>query len=693
MKATAANQIQNIGVVGHGGEGKTTLVEAILFNAGLTDRIGKVEDGTTTTDYDPEETKRNISISAALAPIEWNSKKINFIDAPGYFDFYGEVVETLALADAALIVVGAVSGLVVGVEKMMDMTKKMKLPRMIVINQMDRENANFMNVFNQIKDKYGSSIVAIQLPIVEGGVFKGFCDIVSLKAMMFDGKKYKEAEIPAGLKATAEEMHDAIIEAASESDEELLEKYFAGETLSRDEIIKGLREGIASGGLTVVGCCAAQPNIGVNALLDNLSDYMPTADQAPAKACKDLKTGEQIKRSVTDDKFSAQVIKTVADPFVGKISLFKVYSGAITTDFAPFNANVGKAEKPGTLYMMRGKKLINVDKIIAGDIGAMAKLQYTMTGHTLCDQAAPVLIDELDFPKPAISLAVTAKNSGEEDKVFAGLNRLKEEDPTMALEKSAVTGDMLMSGLGEMHLDVLCQKLKNKFNVEAVLVEPKVPYRETIRKAVKAQGRHKKQSGGHGQFGDCWIEFEPIVDGSAEFEFVDKVVGGVVPRQFIPAVEKGLREAIVKGVLAGYPMVNLRCTLYDGSYHPVDSSEMAFKTAARIAYKKGCMEASPVLLEPINRYSVLIPDDYMGDVIGDFNRRRGRIMGMNPVDEGQEVVAEVPAAEMFKYATDLRSMTQGRGSFTWEFVRYEEVPGNISQKIIEQAKKDEEEEE
>lgn len=690
MKEYTANKIRNIGIFGHGGEGKTTLTEAMLFNAGLLDRMGRVEDGSTTTDYDPEETRRTISIGAAVAPFEWDGTKVNVVDAPGYFDFYGEVVESMTLADSALIVVGAVSGPVVGAEKAMEMCKKTNKARMLVINQMDRENANFMKVYDAIKDKFGPSAVAIQLPIVEAGAFKGYVDIVTMKAKLFDAKGDKEIAVPAALSSAAESLREALIEAAAESDETLMEKYFEGTELSQEEIVAGLCAGVREGIVTPVCCCAAQPNIGVRTLMDNLLHYMPTADQVKPRKAKNAKNGADAEIKA-DGKLAAQVIKTVADPFVGKISILKVYSGSISADIAAYNPNAEKSEKPGAVYIMRGKKLINVDRLHAGDIGAMAKLQITNTGDTLCDSAAPVIFEAIEFPQPCISLAVTAKKQGEEDKIISGLNRLKEEDPTMSLEKNAETGDVLISGLGEMHLDIICAKLKNKFNVEAQLVEPRVPYRETIRGTAEAEGKHKKQTGGSGQFGVVQMRFEPLAEG--DFEFVNAIVGGVVPREYIPAVEKGTREALQRGVLAGYPMVGVKATLFDGKYHPVDSKEVAFKSAARLAYKAACAKASPALIEPIYRVEVLVPDEYMGDVIGDMNRRRGRVIGMNPAEGGQEVVAEAPLSEVFKYATDLRAMTQARGSFKMEFVRYEDVPGNIAQKIIEQAKKEEEEDE
>lgn len=694
MKEYKAEKIRNVVVAGHGGEGKTTLVEAMLFNSGAIDRMGKVEEGTTTTDYDPEEIKRHISINAAMAPVEIGDTKINMVDAPGYFDFLGELTQAIKLADSAVILVGAVSGLTVGAEKAWNICSKNGVSKMILINQMDRENANYFKVLDQLKKKYGTAIAPVNFPIVKGGAFTGVVDLVQMKARMFAGKEIKDADIPADLADQAAELRGTLVEAAAESEDTLLEKFFGGEELTTDEIIKGLHAGTAAGKIVPLCCGAAAPNLGINVLAECIIKYLPAPNEKPPVKAKNTKTGAETSVKCDDTApFSAQVFKTIADPFVGKLSLFKIFSGTLTSDMTMYNPNVQKSEKVGNIYILRGKKQNTTDKLYAGDLGAVAKLQYTMTGHTLCDANNPVIFENIVFPEPSIWMGVGSKKEGEEDKVFTGLHRLEEEDPTFLVQKQAETGDMLIGGLGEMHLEVVSRKLANKFGVEAQLHDPKVPYRETIKKAVKAEGKHKKQTGGHGQFGHCWIEFEPILDGSATFEFVDKVVGGVVPRQYIPAVEKGLRECIVKGVLAHCPVVNLRCTLYDGSFHPVDSSEMAFKLAARLAFRKGCAEANPVLLEPIYHVEVNVPDEYMGDIIGDLNKRRGRILGMNPVDGEQQVVAEVPFAEMFKYATDLRSMTQARGSFKMAFGRYEEVPGNIAAKVVEQAKKEREEEE
>lgn len=676
--------IRNIALLGHGGDGKTTLTEALLFSLGVTDRLGKVEDGNTVSDYDPEEVKRNISISASIVPVEYKNNKINFIDCPGYFDFAGEVTGALTVSDAAVIVMSGVSGLVVGTEKAISLTKKLNLPKIIFVNQMDRENADFHKVLNQLESKYLTSIAPIQYPIKENDKLIGYVDVIANKGYKYDGGKMAEIAIPSALVSHVEEARGRIIEAAAENDEELLEKYFTEGELTVDEIIKGLLIGIRAGSTIPVMCGSALEQKGVYSLLDNILYFFS------ASADKELHgtdtNGNYVTRACSSDQpFSAFVFKTISDPFVGKLSFFKVMSGKLNSGTELYNVNAEKIEKTGTIYMMRGKKQIQVDELCAGDIGAMAKLQYTFTNNTLCDSGNIINYAATVYPNPSITMSVFPKNQGDEDKVFNGLRRLEEEDPTFKLSKNEETNEMQISGLGEIHLDVISKKLKAKFNAEVNIVNPKIPYRETIKKAVKAEGKHKKQSGGHGQYGHCWIEFEPLYDADKNFEFVDRVVGGVVPKNFIPAVEKGLLDCIKKGVLAGYPVVNLRATLYDGSYHDVDSSEMAFKIAASLAYKKGCREANPVLLEPIYKVEITVPDDYMGDIIGDINKRRGRILGMNPVEDGQQIIAEAPLAEMFKYSTDLRSMTQARGSFEMEFARYEECPANVAQKIIESA--------
>ena len=692
MAEFATGNIRNVALMGHGSEGKTTLTE---FAAGMIDRQGKVEDGSTVSDFDPEEKKRGFSISASYAPIPWGGKVINVIDVPGYFDFIGEQMGPLRVIETAIIVVGGVNGLSVGAEKAWDNAGKAGLGRMFIVNQMDREHANFEKVVAQLREKYGPSVVPILLPLGQGAGFKGVVNVLEKKAYEGAYKKSIEVPMPADLEAEVNEAYENLTEQAASADEELMEKYFENGELSHEDVMAGFIKGMKDGSIVPVVACSALTGVGIARTLDLIAKYLPSpGHEGLTQKGKNPKTGEEAERPCKDDApFSALVFKTIADPFVGKLSLFRIFSGMLTSSTPLYNANKEKAEKAGGMFTLKGNKQTNVDKLHAGDLGALAKLQITSTGDTLCDPNNPIVYPEIEFPAPCISKAVFAAKQGEEDKVFSGLNRLAEEDPSIKIEKNAETTETELSGQGEMHLDVIKNKLASKFGANAVLQDPKIPYRETIRKTVKVQGRHKKQTGGHGQFGDVWIEFSPITDSDAEFEFEDAVVGGVVPRNFIPSVEKGLRENITKGVLAGYPMVHLHAKLYDGSYHPVDSSEMAFKTAARIAYKKGCMDASPVLLEPIMHVEVLVPNEYMGDIMGDMNKRRGRIMGMNQVNGMQQLEAEAPLAEMFKYATDLRSMTQARGSFSMKFERYEEVPQVEAQKIIANAKIEEDEDE
>ena len=685
--------IRNIALMGHGSEGKTTLTEAMLFAAGHIDRQGKVEDGNTTTDFDAEEIKRGISISASVAPVEWKGTKVNVVDVPGYFDFVGEVMGPVRVVQTVGIVINAVNGLTVGAEKAWDMAEKNNLSRMFIINQMDRDHADFGKVISALREKYGTSVVPLLVPMGSGNAYKGVVNVLEGKAFEGAGKAVKEVPVPDSLKDQLEEGESEITEASAEAIDELLEKYFAEGALSHDEVLEGFRAGMKSGKIVPVVCVSAATGVGVGPLLDVMQNYLNWPSGTTAEGVNP-KTGELETRECKNDQpFSAFIFKTIADPFVGKLSLVRVMSGTLSATTVLYNANKEKNEKSGGLFLQRGKKQVAVQQLNAGDIGALSKLQFANTGDTLCDPGAPIRYPELTYPEPTFSKAVFAAKQGEEDKVFGGIARLVEEDPSIKTEKNTETTETILSGQGDLHLDVIRAKLQSKFGANAVLQDARIPYRETIRKTVSCQGRHKKQSGGHGQFGDVWIEFSPIGDTNIEFEFQDAVVGGAVPRNFIPSVEKGLRENIVKGVLAGYPMVGLRAKLYDGSYHAVDSSEMAFKTAARIAYKKGCMDAGPVLLEPIMHVEVLVPDEYMDDIMGDVSTRRGRIMGMNQVQGMQQVVAEIPQSEMHKYATDLRSMTQARGSFTMKFERYEEVPQDAAKKIIESAQKDEDDDE
>ncbi|MDR1061724.1 MAG: elongation factor G [Clostridiales bacterium] len=688
MKDYSVQKLRNVCLLSHGGAGKTTLAEAAMYNTGALDRLGKISDGTTATDYDPEEIKRKISINLAVAPFEWGGCKVNMIDTPGYFDFVGEVRQGLRASESALILISARDGVAVGTEKSWEYASESKLPRMVFVNKMDDENADFDKTLEQAAGLFGKSLLPFQLPIAEGGKLSGVVDVIARKAYRFNKENAEPADMPAASADRVDQIWEQLKELIAEASEELMEKYFGGEDFTPEEISRGLRDGVCSGSIVPVLCGSALSNAGIKLLMDAIVAYLPDPAYKGAITATRADSGEPVELKPSESEpVSALVFKTIADPFVGRISIFKVFSGTMKTDSVLYNATSEKTEKIAQLFVLRGKKQIPTDKVIAGDIGAAAKLQNTSTNDTLSDVSAKVVLDKIAFPEPCISLAVEAKAKGDEEKISSGLQRLQDEDLTFKVYQNAETKQMIISGIGEQHLDVLVSKLKAKFNVGVNLIDPKVPYRETIRKKIKVEGKHKKQSGGHGQYGHVWVEFEP---GEADdLEFNEKIFGGAVPKQYFPAVEKGLKDAIQKGVLAGYPVVKLRATLVDGSYHDVDSSEMAFKLAARLAYKKGLPTASPVILEPIDHVEVNIPDSYMGDIIGDLNKRRGRIMGMEPQSGGgQQVLAEVPAAEMFKYANDLRSMTQGRGSFKEWFERYEEAPANIAQKIIEGAKKD-----
>lgn len=686
MKNYTIKNLRNIGLIGHGGSGKTSLIEALLFHTGNTDRLGKVEDGTTVTDFDPEEKKRKISLSVAIAPIEFNETKINLVDIPGYFDFSGEMIQGMRAVDIATILVSGISGVKVGTEKAWDYCNKIKLPRSFFINKLDRENSSYDKTLAQLKERFGISVVPIQYPIGGEDNFKGVINVISKKARIHDEKtnEIREVDVPAELLEKIDECKRMIMEAVAETNEELLDKYFSEGELSDEEIYNGLIEGSASGDIAPVMCGSASKSIGMRCFLEDVVECFPSPKYSIPQKALDVKKNEEVFIGLDENKpFSALVFKTIADPFVGKMSLFRVVTGKLSNEVTVVNANKDKTEKLSNIFFMKGKSQIPTKEVVAGDIAAVAKLQYTETGDTLCDINNKVIFDKMNFPRPNISMAVIPKAKGDEDKISSALQKLLEEDPTFSVNRDTENAETIISGVGETHLEVIASKLKNKFGAEVILRLPKIPYRETIKGIADVQGKHKKQSGGHGQYGDVKIKFEPRRDGESDLEFVDNVVGGVVPRNYIPAVEKGLRECMDKGVLAGYPVVGLRATLHDGSYHPVDSSEMAFKLATSIAYKKGLEQAKPILLEPIMKVEVLVPDEYMGDIIGDINKRRGRVLGMEQEGNLQKVNAEVPLSEMFKYSTDLRSMTQARGSFTSEIERYEEVPELEAKKIIE----------
>jgi len=685
MKNYPADKIRNIVLLGHGGSGKTAFAEAVLYNAKATDRLGRSADGNTVMDFDPEEIRRKISINTSVATCEWRDCKINLIDTPGDFDFLGEVMQGLRVADSALVLISAKDGNSVGAEKAVRLSKKRNVPIFFMISRMDEANANFDKALESLQERYGAAVTPFALPIVADGKMTGVVDVIAQQAYSIDPKTgaTKPIDMPASLKGTVESLVESISEHAAESDEALMEKFFGGEPFTSEELLQGLRASIKSGSLMPVFVGAGLSNWAIGFTLDKLADYMPSPAEMPAVTAETT-DGASVTVDVKDSAFSSFIFKTIADPFVGRISLFRVYSGVLKGNSTVYNPVKEKDERIGSLFMMNGKKQLPADQIGAGDIGAVTKLLVTTTNDTLCDRSRPVILPQINFPTPCLSLSILPKAKGEEDKIMSGLNKLKDEDPVFSVRNDAETRQMLISGLGEQQLDVLRSKLKSKFNVEATLEEPRVPYRETIRKKVKVQGKHKKQSGGHGQYGDVWVEFEP--GDREELTFEEKIFGGSVPKSFHPAVEKGLQDAVQKGVLAGYPVVNLKATLVDGSYHDVDSSEMAFKIAARLAYKAGLPQASPVLLEPISLAEIHIPDDYLGDIMGDMNKRRGRIMGINPDDMGQVVSAEVPTSEMAKYATDLKSMTQGRGWYTIEFVRYEQAPPIVADKVIADAK-------
>ena len=684
MNQYLAKNIINLAVAGHGGAGKTSLAEAMLYLAGVSDRRGKVGDGNTVCDYDPEEIRRKASISAAVAPLEWKNKKINLLDAPGLFDFEGGMMEAMRAADTALIVVSGRDGVAVGTEKAFAAAEKNGLAKIIFVNGLCDESARFYRVFEDLKAQFGPSVCPVVVPFIQDGQANIYINLLEYKAYDYSGGKPVAVAMP-DMGDRLEGLRTAIYEAVAETDDELFEKYFAGEPFTPEEVIVGVSKGVKSGTITPVFCGDALLMRGMEQFMDGLCWLAPSAGDKAGELGTDV-DGNPVELSVNEDGAAAAIVfKTVADPFIGKLSYVKVVSGKISTDSQLVNMRTGNTERVGKTVMMVGKKQMDVKYIGAGDIGAIPKLSATNTGDTLCSPARKVTLEGVEYPNPTLSMAIVPAKKGEEDKIAQGLMRLSEEDPTLQFATNNETHEMILSGLGEQHLDVAVSKLKTKFGVDVSLKKPKVPYRETIRKTVQVQGRHKKQTGGHGQFGDVWIEFSPC--DSEGLEFGERVVGGSVPKGFFPAVEKGLRECIQKGPLAGYPVVGLSAVLYDGSYHPVDSSEMAFKTAAALAYKAGMPQANPVLLEPIGHLKATVPDANMGDVMGEVNKRRGRVLGMEPAGEGRQTVeAEVPMAEMHDFTTFIRQCTQGRGSFTFGFERYEEAPANVAQKVIEEAK-------
>ncbi len=694
MKKYDADHIRNIGIIGHGSVGKTSLTEALLFNAKAIDRLGKVDDGTTTTDYDDDERRRKITINTAVAYCEWNKHKINIIDMPGFADFIADAKIALSVADTAIVLVCGVAGVEVMTGKTWEFATDYNLPKFLFINKLDRERASFERAMESIQEAFGDSVVPMQLPIGQEASFQGVVDLITRKAYIYTNASgnYTETEIPTDLADRVEEYRESLVEKAAEGKDELIEKYLEAGELSDEEIIEGLRAGVLAGTISPVFCGSALKNIGMHQLMDTIPNLTPSPLERPAPKGKMAGTDEEVECNPDPDgPVIAQVFKTFVDPFAGRVNVFRVYSGVLKSDSQLYNLNKDKKERIGQVVYLLGKKQTAVEEIGVGDIGAVVKLSETGTGDTLTQEKEGIILPTIEVPKPIISFAIKPKSRGDEDKIGLGLHRLMEEDLTLKFHREEQTKEFLVSGMGQLHVEVIVDKLKHQFGVDVVLTPPKVPYRETIKGTAQVQGRYKKQTGGRGQYGDCWIKIEPLPPGG-EFEFVDQIVGGVIPRQYIPAVEKGIVEAMRGGITAGYPATDIRVTLYDGSYHAVDSSEMAFKIAGSMAFKSAAKQAKPTLLEPIMKMEIIVPEEYMGDIIGDLNGRRGRVLGMDSHRGMQKINALVPMSEVLKYAPSLTSMTGGRGNYTMEFDHYEEVPAQLQEKIIEEAKKAREEE-
>ena len=690
MNVYTSDKIRNVVLLGHGSCGKTTLVEAMAYTTGITKRQGKVEDGTTISDYDKEEQKRLFSISTTVVPIIFEDTKINFLDTPGYFDFIGEVEEALQAADAAVIVVSAKAGVEVGTLKAWEYCERFQLPRIFFVTDMDDDNASYREVVEKLIELYGKKIAPIHIPIRENEKFVGFVNVVKMAGRRFThASEYVECDIPDYSQENLSKFREILIEAVAETSEEFMERYFNGEEFTQDEISQALRNNVIDGSVVPVMMGSGVYAQGTTMLLQAIEKYFPEPGRSKLIG-KNTKTGEEFVADFDSKKpFSARVFKTIADPFIGKFSLFKVCSGVLKSDIVVYNADKDTEEKVNRIYVLRGKEQNEVTELHAGDIGALGKLSDTVTGDTLSTKAVPIVYDRFEMPRPYTYQRFKTKNKGDDDKVSQALSKLMDEDLTLKMVNDKENRQTLLYGIGDQQLDVTVCKLLSRYKVEIEIMKPRVPFRETIRKKVSVRGKHKKQSGGHGQYGDVLIEFEPSGDMEKAYVFEEKVFGGAVPRNFFPAVEKGIAECVLKGPVAGYPVVGLKATLVDGSYHPVDSSEMAFKTAASLAFKQGFLEASPVLLEPIVSLKVLVPDKFTGDIMGDLNKRRGRVLGMNPVVGGkQEIVADIPLSELYGYSTDLRSMTGGIGDYSYEFSRYEQAPSDVQQKVIEENAKE-----
>jgi elongation factor G len=685
------SKIRNLGIIAHGGAGKTSLSEAILFDTGMIDRLGRVDDGTSTMDFEPEEIKRKISITSALDHCEWQGHSIHLVDTPGYGNFIADTRACMRTLDCAVIILSAISGVKAQTEEIWGWANEFEIPRIAFVNKLDRERASFLRAIDDMEKMLGARGVAIQMPIGIEASFEGVIDLITMKAFYYanDGSgKYTERAIPAEYAAEAARLREQMVETVAEAYDALTEKYLENGTLTEDEIIDGIRVGTMRNTFTPVLCGAATANIGVAHLLDAICAYLPSPLDRTKAVGIHPKTGEIIERAPDEkEPFSALVFKTTSDPYTGKITIFRIYSGVLNSDSTIFNSSKGIEERIGQIYELEGKKQHPIKQAVAGDIVAVAKLKETVTGDTLCDPAKPIIFEPAKQLLPVISYAIEPKTKADEDKIHNALHRMIEEEPTLESHRDTLTKEFIISGMGQVHLEVIVEKMKRKFGVEVLLKTPKVPYFETIRGTAKVQGKYKKQSGGRGQYGDCWIEMAPTGRGEG-YIFEDKVVGGVIPRQYIPAVDKGIQEASMEGFLAGYPVVDFKVALYDGSFHTVDSSEMAFKVAGSMAFKKAMELCKPVLLEPITNMKITVPDENMGDVIGDLNSRRGKVIGVEPKANSQIIRAIVPMSEVLAYSNDLKSMTSDRGLFSMEFSHYEEVPSHLSQKIVAEAQGD-----
>lgn len=692
MNVTDIMKIRNVAFISHGGAGKTSLIEAILFNAKATKKIGSVDAGTSVMDFDPVEIERKISINSKVCSVEWNKCMLNIVDTPGYSNFLHETKAALSAVGGAVVIASAITGVKAETERVWKFAEQYDLAKIIFVNKMDKERADFYRSLSDIEKSFGINPLPLFLPIGKEDTFKGLVDLIKMKAYIYPNDasaEFQIEDIPADMLDDAQMYRNNLIEAISEMDDSLIEKFLEGEEFTEEEILKGVREATISKRFIPVVCGSATKNIGSKLLLESIINFLPSPLERERREAIDKKTGETIFIDPEDKELVGFVFKTFIDPFAGKLSLIRLYSGEIKGDSEIYNVNKNETEKITQLYLLQGKNFVKVEKLIAGQIGMVNKLKYTETFDTFTgNKKYQVEVTPIELPEPVISFSLVPKSKDDEDKVSSGLHRLMEEDPGIRVSRDEQTGELLLSGMGQMHIEVVVEKLKKKFNVEVDLKIPKVPYKETIKGKASGQGKYKKQSGGRGQYGDVWITIEPLPRGEG-FQFVDQIVGGAIPKQYIPAVEKGIKEAALEGVLAGYPMVDFKITLYDGSYHSVDSSEMAFKIAASMAFKKVAMEAKPTLLEPIMNMDIFVPEDTVGNVIGDLNSRRGRILNVEPQTNGQHISAQVPMSEILKYAPDLRSMTGGRGVFTMEFSHYEELPSHLADKVIQENKKNE----